>query len=212
MRRVEVSAPAELPYVLLGWHVSVLRNAQSDHDAYALWVLAAALDGSEAARLPRELVRRQQLAVSAGASYDPVNRGPGLFVLSGTPSAGRRTQDLEVALRAQVERVAREGITPEELERTRLQAVASQVFQRDSMFAQAMDMGALMNAGLPPDFTDVQVRRLQEVTAEQVQAVALKYFSDDTLTVAVLRPQPLPAGAKRSPIDGKAAPVGSDPQ
>jgi len=150
--------------------------------------------------------------VSAGASYDPVNRGPGLFVLSGTPSAGRKTQDLEVALRAQVERVAREGITPEELERTRLQAVASQVFQRDSMFAQAMDMGALMNAGLPPDFTDVQVRRLQEVTAEQVQAVALKYFSDDTLTVAVLRPQPLPAGAKRSPIDGKAGPVGSDPQ
>jgi zinc protease len=212
MRRVEVSAPAELPYVLLGWHVPVLRNAQSDHDAYALWVLAAALDGSEAARLPRELVRRQQLAVSAGASYDPVNRGPGLFVLSGTPSAGRRTQDLEVALRAQVERVAREGITPEELERTRLQAVASQVFQRDSMFAQSMEMGAFMNAGLPPDFTDVQVRRLQQVTAEQVQAVALKYFSDDTLTVAVLRPQPLPAGAKRSPIDGKAAPVGSDPQ
>jgi zinc protease len=209
-RRVEVSAPAELPYVLLGWHVPVLRDAPEDEDAYALWVLAAALDGSDAARLQRELVRGQQLAVSAGASYDPVNRGPGLFVLSGTPFDSGRTGELEAALRAQVERIAREGITAEELERTKLQAVAAQVFQRDSMFAQAMNMGALTNAGLPPDFTEVQVRRLQEVTAEQVQAAALKYFSHEVLTVAVLRPQPLPPGARPSVSDGNGSPAGAD--
>jgi zinc protease len=186
----------------------VLRNAPEDADAYALWVLAAALDGSEAARLPRELVRGQQLAVSAGASYDPVNRGPGLFILSGTPSAGRTVEELEAALRAQVQRIAREGITPEELERTKLQAVASQVFMRDSMFAQATDLGTLTNAGLPPDFTDTQVRRLQEVSAEQVQAAALKYCSDDTLTVAVLRPQPLSPGARPHADNGNAIPAG----
>jgi zinc protease len=43
------------------------------------------------------------------------------------------------------------------------------------------------------------VRKLQEVTAEQVQAVALKYFADANLTVAVLRPQPLPSAARPAP-------------
>jgi zinc protease len=209
-RRVEVSAPAELPYLLLGWHVPVLQDAGDDADAYALWMLSAVLDGGDASRLPRDLVRGERLAVSAGASYDPVNRGPSLFVLSGTPSAGRSVEELEAALRAQLQRVAREGITEDELRRTKLQAVASRVFQRDSMYAQAMDIGSLITAGLPAQFTDEQVRRLQDVTAEQVQAAALKFFSDQGLTVAVLHP--LPVGTKSTPRVPESAQPGTEPQ
>jgi len=193
IRRAVVGAPAELPYLLMGWHVPALRDLEHDWEPYALWVLAAALDGNEAARLPRLLVRESRVAVSAGAGYDAVNRGPGLFVLSGTPAPGRTVDELEAALREQLRAVAERGITPEELERTRVQAVAAQVFQRDSMFAQAMQLGRLHNAGLPPDGTELQVRKLEEVTAEQVQAVARKYFTDDNLTVATLKPQPLAA-------------------
>ena len=81
----------------------------------------------------------------------------------------------------------------EELARVRAQVVAGQVYQLDSMFSQAMQIGALDNAGLPPDSVQTQVRRLQEVTAAQVQDVARRYFVDDNLTVAVLDPQPVPA-------------------
>jgi zinc protease len=208
-RRVEVRAPADLPYLLMGWHVPVLHGTEGDQDAYALAVLAAVLDGSDAARLQREVVRSERLAVSVSAAYDPVNRGPALFVLWGTPSAGRKVEELEDALRAQIQRIAREGITPAELARTKRQAVASRVFQRDSMFSQAMEIGGLVNANLPPDFTDTQVRRLQEVTAEQVQAAAIKYFSDENLTVAVLRPEPLAPGLQqRTPDRGITPPAG----
>jgi zinc protease len=75
------------------------------------------------------------------------------------------------------------------------QVIAGQVFQRDSMFSQAMQMGALDNAGLPYDSADLQAKRLQDVTAAQVQEVAKKFFIDDSLTVAVLDPQPLPIRA-----------------
>jgi zinc protease len=102
-------------------------------------------------------------------------------------------------LREAVLRIARDGITQEELKRTRVQAVAAQVFQRDSVLGQAMQIGALVSAGLPPDSTAAQVRKLQEVTAEQVQAVALKYFADASLTVAVLRPEPLPPATRPPP-------------
>jgi zinc protease len=205
VRRVEIGAPAELPQVLLGWHVPVLRDVEADADAYALWVLSAILSGTDAGRLPREMVRMQQLAVSATASYAGINRGPGLFVLAATASAGRSIEEVEAALRSQLLRIAREGVTEEELKRTKVQAVAGLVFQRDSVYGQATQIGSLASAGLPPDSTAAQVRKVEEVTAQQVQAAALKYFSDSNLTVAVLRPEPLPAGKRPAPAPADEA-------
>lgn len=194
-RRVTLRAPAELPQILLGFHVPVLRDVQADWESYALWVLASVLDGNDAARLPRALVREHPIAVSAGASYDAVGRGPGLFVLSATVAARERLEQVEQALLAELRAIAEHGISAEELARTRAQAVAAQVFQRDSMFGRAMQIGALSNAGLPPDSVDVQVRMLQQVTAEQVQAVARRFFGRDAMTVAVLDPlSPTAAG------------------
>jgi zinc protease len=46
---------------------------------------------------------------------------------------------------------------------------------------------------LPFDSLDRLARKLTEVTAEQVQAVARKYLVDDNLTLAVLDPQPMSA-------------------
>ncbi len=201
LRRAVVNAPAELPYLLMGWHVPALRDLERDWEPYALWVLAAALDGSDASRLTRDLVRERRLAVSAGAGYDPVNRGPGLFVVSATPAAGHSVEALEAALRAQIVAIAEHGITAEELERTRVQAVAAQVYGRDSMLGQARQIGRLHNAGLPPDGAAMQVRRLQEVTVQQVQAVARKYFADDNLTVGTLWPQPLAAAVRAGASD-----------
>jgi zinc protease len=80
------------------------------------------------------------------------------------------------------------------------QVIAGQVFQRDSMYFQAMQIGRLHTVGLPFDSAATQARKLREVTAEQVQAVAKKWFVDDALTVAVLDPQPA-AGATRTAAD-----------
>jgi zinc protease len=188
MRRLSVRAPAELPYVLMGWHVPSLREVDKDWEPYALAALAAVLDGSEAARLQRALVRESRVAVSAGAHYDAINRGPALFMLSATPSAGRSVEEGEAALREQIRRIAEHGVSEDELARVKAQVVAAQAFRRDSMFGQAMAIGALDNAGLPPDSNDLQAQRLQAVTSEQIRAVARKHLVDDNLTVAVLEP------------------------
>lgn len=197
VRRVELNAAGELPQIFIGWHVPALRNVETDWEPYALWVLASILDGNDAARLQRALVREQRLAVSAGASYDPVRRGPALFILSATLASRDGVEEVEAALRAQLQRIAEDGISAEELARTRAQAAAAQVFQRDSMFGRARQIGVLSNAGLPPDSTDIQVRKLQEVTAEQVRAVAARYFGGEGMTVAVLRPLPSPVPPQR---------------
>ena len=204
VRRLVVKAPAELPYLLMGWKCPVLRDVDKDSQPYALEVLAGVLDGNESARLNQALVRNSRIASEVGAGYDPMARGPGMCFLEGTPSQGRSAAEVEAGLRAELARLVQDGVTEDELARVKAQVVASQVFKRDSIFAQAMEIGQFETAGLSHKDIDRALERVKAVTAEQVRAAAKEYFVDDALTVVVLEPQPLnqakprpaPAGAR----------------
>ncbi|MDX5411161.1 MAG: insulinase family protein [Thauera sp.] len=199
-RSAVVKAPAELPYLAMAWQVPALRDPAGDREAYALQVLAAVLDGYDGARLTRHLVRDNPLAVSVGASYDTANRGPALFYLFGVPAAGTGTEALQAALRGEIQRIRDEGISAEELARVKTQAIASQVYKRDSLMGQAMEIGYLESAGLSWRDEDALLEGLRAVTAEDVQAVARRYFDDDTLSSARLEPQALKTPRPRSPF------------
>ncbi|RMG36607.1 MAG: insulinase family protein [Gammaproteobacteria bacterium] len=188
--RVVVKAPAKQPYLLMGFKVPNVATAKPDWEPYALAVAAAVLDGGASARLSRELVRHQKIAASAGASYDPYARLPSMFLFDGTPTEGHTTAEIEQALRAQIRRLQETPVSREELDRVVTQAVAAKVYQVDSIFYQAMEIGMLETVGLDWRLLDKEIERLRAVTPEQVQAVARKYLVEDNLTVATLVPQP----------------------
>ncbi|PKO94339.1 MAG: peptidase M16 [Betaproteobacteria bacterium HGW-Betaproteobacteria-10] len=190
-RRLVVKAPAELPVLIMGYKAPVLRDVDKDSEPYALEMLIAILDGHDAARFNKRLVREDKVALSVGAGYDSTARGPGMIHLSGTPSEGKTVADLEAALRAEIARVQKEGVSAPELKRAKAQWLASQVYKLDSMFGQAMEIGQTEAVGIPYQKIGRMLEKLQEVTAAEVQAVAQKYFTDDGLTVGVLDPQPV---------------------
>jgi zinc protease len=202
IQRINVKAPAELPYLVMAYHAPALRQPREDWEPYAMEMLAYVLDGNPAARLNRDLVRKAHVATSLDVSYDDVGRGPSLFILSAMPTSGRSAADLEQALRRELARVADDGVSPEELERVKAQAVAAHVYERDSVFFQAQQIGGLEIAGLSHRDIDLFLQKLKAVTPEQVQAVAKKYLVDDGLTVATLDPQPLPEGRPAAPPRG----------
>ena len=207
IRRIELKAPAEQAYVSLAYRVPQLASIDDvNSDAWALVVLSAVLDGYSGARLDRALTQGpDRVADSAGAYSGFIGRGPQLFVLDGVPAAGKSAEVVEAALRAQVARIAKEGVGEAELARVKTQWVASETYKRDSVMAQARELGSNWIQGLPLDASERIVARLQSVTAAQVQAVAAKYFGDDQLTVATLRPLP-PESKPRG--RGFAAPAG----
>jgi zinc protease len=196
-RRVNVKAPAELPVLIMGYKAPVLRDVDKDVDPYALQMLAAILDGHDAARFNKKLVREDKVALSVNIDYDATARGPGMIYLSGTPSEGKTVADLETALRTEIARIQKEGVSESELKRARAQLVAAEVYKLDSMFGQAMEIGQVETAGLPYQKLDRMLEKLQKVSAVEVQAVAKKYFTDDTLTIGVLEPQPLDGKPRR---------------
>jgi zinc protease len=199
IRRVSVKAPAKLPYIAMAWKAPKLRDVNKDRDPYALDVLAAVLDGHDASRFAKNLVRGSRVAQSAGAGYDGSLRGEASFTLDGQPAEGKTIADLEVALRAEIKRVQDEGVSSEELSRVKTQSLAAQIYKRDSLMAQAMEIGGAEAAGVSWRDIDTLLEKLKSVTAEEVQAVAKKYFTDDTLSIAVLDPQPIENSKPRKP-------------
>ena len=111
------------------------------------------------------------------------------MVFSGVPNEGKNVKDLEKALLTEIERLKTEPVDASELKRIITQVVASKVYEKDSVYYQAMQIGMLETVGLDWRLADSFVDKLKAVTPEQVLAVAKKYFVPDNLTVAVLDPQ-----------------------
>lgn len=200
VRRVTVKKPSELAYLMLAWRVPRLERVDA-RDPYALSVLAALLGGVDAARLPKSLVRERQLAVDVGASYDMDGRGQPLFSVSAALAKGRTPAELERALRAEIEAVAQHGVGERELKRVRTQLAAGRIYERDSMFAQAMNIGQLESRGYSWRDDDEMNRRLAAVTSADVRRVARQWLQTRNLTVGYLEPLPLAAGQGPVPLD-----------
>ncbi len=200
-RRAVVKAPGKLPYLAMGFHTPPLtfQPVQSDlaWEPYALEVLAGVLSGNDSARLNQKLVRETSLALDVGAGYDTTSRGQhSLFELVGTPSEGKTVAELETALMAQIELIKTNGVTQKELDRVKAAVIAADIYQRDSVFYQAMQLGQLETMGYPWMLIKEYPEKLKTVTSEQIQAVAKKYLHPDNMTVVTLDPQPIDPNAK----------------
>lgn len=200
-RHVVVRAPAKLAVAILAWPVPRLQQPAVDVEPYALEILAGVLDGHGSARLPQVLVKTQRVALDVDAGYDPVSRGPAQFVISLMPAEGRGLSEAIEALKRELQRLIKDGVGEDELARAKAQVVAGQVFQQDSLFYQAMQIGEWETAGLSWRDRALRFDRLRAVTADQVRAVAEKYLRDTRLTLAELEPLPMPT-RQPAPVSG----------
>jgi len=204
-RRVVVKAPGKLPYLMMGFHAPTLHSsteskpttAEQAWEPYALDVLSGVLSGNDSARLNQKLVRETSIAVDVGTGYDTTSRGrEALFELVGTPAEGKTVAELEAALVAQIELIKSNGVTQQELDRVKAAVIAADIYQRDSMFYQGMQIGQLETMGYSWRLLKEYPERLKAITSEQIQAVAKKYLVKDNMTIATLDPQPIDPNAK----------------
>ena len=189
VRKMTVKVPAKLPSVVLGYKVPSLKTATDENEAYALEVLAGVLDGGNSARLSSTLIRGQQIAVSTGAGYNLNARLSALFELEATPAEHKSVTDLELVLKAEVAKLQKDLITADELQRIKAQVLATDIYQKDSAFYQAMELGTFETAGLGWQKAGEYVSKINQITPEQVRAVAQKYLVEDHLNIAYLEPQ-----------------------
>ena len=197
-RTLELKAPAELPYLMMGWKVPVVATATEEWEPYALDVLAGILDGGASSRFSRDLVRGQQVAAGVSAYNSAFSRLDDIFTIAATPAQGKSIEEVKQAILSQLDQLKSEPATEAELQRVKTQVIASSVYQLDSVFYQAMQLGMLETVGLDWRLVDSYPDKISAVTAEQVQQVAQKYFINDGLTIAELIPLPTDHATARS--------------
>lgn len=190
-RRIAMRVPAELPYLMMGWKTPVLMTLDDPSDAYALIVAAGILDSGDASRFSRRLVRGHELANSTSARYSAFSRLDSLFTVAAVPASDTDLQTLEHALLEEIKRLKEEPVETTELKRVQARVIASEIFQRDSIRAQAFELGMLETVGLGWHVSEEYVERIRAVTPEDVQRVAREYLVPDRLTIGELHPLPI---------------------
>lgn len=190
VKQVQVKAPADSAQLAMAWKVPKLQSGNLDDvEPYALEILAAVLDGYDNARLNRVMVKQERVVNNVDVGYDMMSRGQELFIISASMAKGKTVSQAESSIRKALNEIARNGILDSELKRIKIRILSEQIYKRDSIFGQAMEIGSTEMAGFSWREIDVMLEKMQAITPAQVQAVAKKYLVDEGLTMGVLDPQ-----------------------
>ncbi|MER9798701.1 insulinase family protein [Mesorhizobium sp. M0142] len=158
-------------------------------EAEALDVLSEILGGGNRSRLYQELVVRQGIAAAAGAFFQGTMLDDTNFTVYGAPRGDAKLADVEAAVDVEIARIAKDGVTSDELEKSKDRFVRSMIFARDKQEDMANIYGSTLATG--GNVQDVQQwpDRIRKVTADQVKAVAARYLNLDHATTGYLLPQ-----------------------
>lgn len=158
-------------------------------EAEALDLLSTILGGSASSRFQKEVVLEQEIAIAAGAFYQGSSRDMSSFGLYAVPRGDTKLEDLTKAIEAQIDRLLKDGVTQEELDRARQAYLKTIIFSQDSQITLARIFGSVLTiGGSVEDFTSWP-DRLRQVTVEDVNKVARKYLNRDRSITSILLPK-----------------------
>jgi len=199
-RFTEYGANVPLP----GVGLTYLVPSEKNEDAPALTMLDVILSQGRSSRLYQSLIYQQQVAQSANANAD-LKEDAGLFELTAIVAAGKKPEEAEAALRAEVKKLQDAPVTAAELEKAKNQIITSQLRQRETNLGKSQTLGSAAVLRGDPNRVNTDLDQLQAVTAADVQRVAKKYFTDANRYVFYYLPESSRPAAGSARIEVKGA-------
>jgi predicted Zn-dependent peptidase len=182
-RQVVIQDAAQ-PFYIEGYH----RPAFDHPDDATYDVLQDLLSSGRTSRLYRALVRDQKIAAAAaGFGGFPGVKYPGLFAFFGVPTPGHTPEQIQGAIRVEIERLKTEEVLEAELEMVKTRTRANLIRRLDSNQGLAIQLGNYQarHGDWRELFRDVE--RVQQVTKADVRRVANETFLDTNRTVAMIQ-------------------------
>ncbi|MGH9823170.1 MAG: M16 family metallopeptidase, partial [Blastocatellia bacterium] len=183
-RRLAVNKFAQLPSLLIGYHIPQTNSP----DYYPLKVLQTILFSGQSSRMYRRLVDKDQLALFVGG-FSEFAFDPTLFQIAAQPKAGVQPADLEKAIYDEIDRVKSGSVTDEEMQKAKNILLADFYREMKTINGRANTLGSyeVFFGDYHKLFTAAD--EYSKVTKESVKQVAQKYFGDRNRTVATLAPE-----------------------
>jgi zinc protease len=181
-RRFVIETDAATPLL----HVAFHAGATNDPETLYLDLLLAILAEGDSSRLHRALVEDEQLALSVGG-WQSDGFDPGLAYFYLTLPPGADIAAAEARLLEELERIAAEGVSAEELEKARNLRLASFWRSLQTINGKAAALGNYAVFTGDHENLFAVPGRLAAATAGQLQAVAAQVFRRNNMTVGILR-------------------------
>ncbi|MFI2299318.1 M16 family metallopeptidase [Actinacidiphila glaucinigra] len=152
------------------------------------------LGGGESSRLHNRLVRRDRSAVAAGFGLLRLAGAPSLGWLDVKTSSGVEVPAIEAAVDEELARFAEEGPTPEEMERAQAQLEREWLDRLATVGGRADELCRYAVLFGDPQLALTAVKRILDITADEVRAVAAATLRPDNRAVLVYEPTGSAAG------------------
>lgn len=181
-RRIAVQKQVSSPYMIIGYHAPEAQHA----DYYALDILSAILSNGNSSRLHSNLVDKNQLATSVFTDYSP-SFDPTLFSVYVSSAKGKSTDEIEKMVYAELEKIAKEGVTSTELQKIKNQKLSEFYNQVETINGKSNNLGTyeVFFGDYKKMFTAMD--EYAKVSVDDVKRVAATYFKKSNRTVGVLK-------------------------
>ncbi|MSQ32164.1 MAG: insulinase family protein [Dehalococcoidia bacterium] len=177
------------------------------HDEAALSVLATILGDGRSARLYRDMVYERRIAHSVSVSNSSAEIA-GEFRIDVTAAAGHTAREVEEVALAEIEKLEKHPLTPEELTRAKNRFEAASIRQMQSIGGfggRANRLNSFNVFAGDPDLINRDIQRFLSVQPEDIRMVTSKYLKDIRVQMAVL-PEP-PKRLPITPVDRTIQPA-----
>ena len=180
-RRLEIEAAAQTPLL----HVAFHAGATADPETLAMDLLIGILAEGSSSRLHKAFVEEEQIVLNVGAMQTD-GFDPGLVYFHMTLPPGGDLALAEERLLEELERVARDGVSAEELEKARNLRIAAFWRGLQTINGKASSLGNY--EVFTGDYNNLfsVPERLSNITPAELQAVAANVFRTANMTVGTL--------------------------
>lgn len=181
VRRVVVQSRVQLPQVTMAWlSPAFFKPGDADADA-----AANVLGGDASSRLYKSLVYDKQIAQSVSASQQSLELGS-IFSISAIVRPSKTIEEVEAAILAEVERLAKDGPDAREVERARNTFETGELQRLDLLggFGGVADTLSMFNHYVgDPGYLPKYIDEHRKITPERVKAFAQQYLKPDARVV-----------------------------
>ena len=185
---ITVHHPAKQSLLMLGYTVPSKKTATQETEIYALELIAGILDAGDGARLHHILMQQKLIASNVEVYYNPYTRYQTQFLITATPATHHTINELKQAILTEIHNLQTTLVTSKELDRIKTQLISQKIFEQNSLFGQAMEIGMSATLGIKLISPTEYIKNLRNITPEQIQQLAKNYFQDSTLVEAQLIP------------------------
>ena len=183
-RRAVIEESWPLPAVVVAYHVTY----DGHPDAYPLHITAKIMSDGQSARIPLELMYKKRIALTAFGSGN-ITEDPNLFYAVAIVQPGQTPQAAEQALIAEFDKLTKEPVLANELQRAKNQFARDYIVSRESNEDKARHLAH--SAVIHNDIAaaDGEFDIFMNVSTADVLRVAKTYFTPNNRVVLHVLPE-----------------------